>query len=1005
MNTTVSKSFGLALLLAVGILAVMVALGTFSAPNAGASVKANPTPTATFVNADDETVTVPDTKDVSLIVTFEINDDIDGAPTASQADDDVMIAVPSNIAIKASGFDKDDIIVTQGGDPVGKVESALPDGDGSLTIVITKADQGDPNVRANELVTVTIPTLNLAAAAMSGNVTVWQTGQAEEAWPTAPVSIYNPDNALTDLSATLDKEEVEAKGVTLILKFSTAEDQDGDVTITLPDEEEYDVREDSTDRVSIIIVVVTGGSVDDNVTKTRADDSSGDTITLNNINGDTEYTVTVGTAENSDKGGFTNPDEPDTFTVKFAQGVIPADEATMFRVVKTPPVKLTTNTPTGGATTQVIVEVASGEMTAIGDQVTIDMKKFGLPGSIDADDVSLRGLSEAGLQEQIGTPDLVDISKSEVTLTVPDMDPADDKEVGLNARYRVVFTKDAGVTIPTAAGNYKVSWISPAGDEKESNPITVDTELSVSPVKGERDTEITLKGTAWADGATSIYWVDDGDDKFIKDVTAEDNSFETTITPPKGFEPGSNDIKVKDADGIKTEEISFELTGTMEVSPATVDKGGIVKVTLSDWEEGDVEQARIGGEDVDRVDKAGKAEDYPVDTRETNDDDQVVFYVKVGEDVRLGTKTVSLLDEDDKRIGSEEIEIGALSLSVTPDTAVAGQQVTVSGSGFARGSTISGEVQSKTAEFPADSDEVTSSGRITVTFTIPAGVTHGTRTIEITDDKSNVGQVSLTVPEPAITVSPESSKRGSRLTITGSGFPANENVTVKYAGDNQRSVRSDGTGSWNTELGVPSGADIGEDATVEAIATSGTEDYIGKATHSVPAQTIALGSDTASSGNTLDISGDGFPRYASVKVVFGSHDPVSLGVNTDDNGSFPATSVLVPGLDKGTIIVRVTVNGITATELLEIVDAPVVRTVEDAFGDLIDNGSLQTIWAYDFDTGGWNSYTTDPETAFANDLFEVDSGDILYINVTGQQDFSHQQGETLPDGWSLITLK
>ena len=48
MNTTVSKSFGLALLLAVGILAVMVALGTFSAQKAGAQV----------LNDDDETLTI-----------------------------------------------------------------------------------------------------------------------------------------------------------------------------------------------------------------------------------------------------------------------------------------------------------------------------------------------------------------------------------------------------------------------------------------------------------------------------------------------------------------------------------------------------------------------------------------------------------------------------------------------------------------------------------------------------------------------------------------------------------------------------------------------------------------------------------------------------------------------------------------------------------------------------------------------------------------------------------
>ena len=41
MNTRLGKSFGLAFVVAVGILAVMFALGTFSAPKAGADVKAD----------------------------------------------------------------------------------------------------------------------------------------------------------------------------------------------------------------------------------------------------------------------------------------------------------------------------------------------------------------------------------------------------------------------------------------------------------------------------------------------------------------------------------------------------------------------------------------------------------------------------------------------------------------------------------------------------------------------------------------------------------------------------------------------------------------------------------------------------------------------------------------------------------------------------------------------------------------------------------------------------
>ena len=177
-------------------------------------------------------------------------------------------------------------------------------------------------------------------------------------------------------------------------------------------------------------------------------------------------------------------------------------------------VVLTTNTETGGAVADVRVEVASGAPTDIGDQVTIDMGSFGLPDRIDEDDVSLRSLLDTGTQERIGTPDLVDISGSKVTLTVPDMDPDGDEEDGLNARYKVVFTKDAGVTIPTAAGDYSVSWDNPNGDTINSNTKTVATTMTPAPKSGGRNTDITLKGPGVGQRHHRIYHVANvGEDK------------------------------------------------------------------------------------------------------------------------------------------------------------------------------------------------------------------------------------------------------------------------------------------------------------------------------------------------------------------------------------------------------------------------------------------------------------------------------------------------------------
>ena len=52
----------------------------------------------------------------------------------------------------------------------------------------------------------------------------------------------------------------------------------------------------------------------------------------------------------------------------------------------------------------------------------------------------------------------------------------------------------------------------------------------------------------------------------------------------------------------------------------------------------------------------------------------------------------------------------------------------------------------------------------------------------------------LTVPEPTITMDPASSRRGTDVTVEGTGFPADENVTVDY-GPTEPAIASGRTGS------------------------------------------------------------------------------------------------------------------------------------------------------------------------------------------------------------------
>ena len=78
------------------------------------------------------------------------------------------------------------------------------------------------------------------------------------------------------------------------------------------------------------------------------------------------------------------------------------------------------------------------------------------------------------------------------------------------------------------------------------------------------------------------------------------------------------------------------------------------------------------------------------------------------------------------------------------------------------------------------------------------------------------------------------------------------------------------------------------------------------------------------------------------------------------------------------------------------------QPVADVFASLISDGSLVVVWMYYNDTQTWSVFDPRPEAAPLNDLAEVSSGDILWVEVSRQRVF---QGRTLYEGWNLISLR
>ncbi len=78
------------------------------------------------------------------------------------------------------------------------------------------------------------------------------------------------------------------------------------------------------------------------------------------------------------------------------------------------------------------------------------------------------------------------------------------------------------------------------------------------------------------------------------------------------------------------------------------------------------------------------------------------------------------------------------------------------------------------------------------------------------------------------------------------------------------------------------------------------------------------------------------------------------------------------------------------------------RPVAIAFSTLISDGSLVSVWRFHNETKSWSLFDPRPEAALLSDLTEVNSGDVLWVEVSEQSSF---QGRTLYKGWNLVALR
>ena len=221
MNTTVGKSFGLALLLAVGIIAVMVAMGTFSAQKAGAAVTEGSVELSlTNQNPDAQTgVTVTFTENVAitsttspLAITFagltlgESNDfdekvtitgPTDGGDVtytvangeATTSDQDLSLVIPADIDV-SEGADGAQVFIA---------------GEYTVTVAVGEAGMPDADTPVDSTPTFTTVDSALAATATAtAMATAMVDGQTSDGVPIYTAGVLSSQDAGAGVSLEIN---------------------------------------------------------------------------------------------------------------------------------------------------------------------------------------------------------------------------------------------------------------------------------------------------------------------------------------------------------------------------------------------------------------------------------------------------------------------------------------------------------------------------------------------------------------------------------------------------------------------------------------------------------------------------------------------------------------------------------------------------------------------------------------------------------------------------------
>ena len=721
-------------------------------------------------------------------------------------------------------------------------------------------------------------------------------------------------------------------------------------------------------------------------------------------------------------GGMTNPSTAGDYMVKVHDGGTAEVEATV--TIPNATGMLSSKVP--GAAVQITLNAFAGtEGIQPNEDITVDFGTtgFDLPATIADNGIDITStaddanLATTGFR---GSPTNVVVSGSKITMTIPNVNAAgEDQTKAVTGAYAIKIKQSARVSNPASAGSktIKISENAPLpdGTDPKEATVSINRVISLSKTSGTRGTMTTATLKGFSNGTATLRL----NGEKLGEATITDNigMMDIDTTSSKFMPNMDNKITAQDGSG-NQEDVSatFNISPKVVLDPEETSVSKMVTLKLSDWPTGNaITEVKIGATDA-----------TPATTDSTDTDGKAEFMVQVPSGVNRGTQTVKVTGTDtdpaDPDVSapsaSASLKIGVLSLTAQPAMVVPGQQITIQGSGFVAGDRFNNVSVGGNDVTLSPAVEASSAGDIVITINVPspssgAGIGDGEKAISVETmmpgGSGRVAEGSIMIPEASISLSPETSRRGTTVDVTGSGFPSGDLVQIQYENNNNfvtvAAGSADASGAVSISFVVPSYARIGSEHEVMAQSVGVYAGVTAEATHETPGAMIELSADQIASGQNITITGMNFPAFATVAVMeIGDVDvrPVPAPATSID-GDFEST-VLVPQLELGNQTVSVRVSQTTITTFLEISEMAAPSAPAEVFADLIASERLSRVWYLDAANQEWTFYDPAPEFADFNDLTSVSSGDVVTI-IVSEGDTMMFQGRTLYPGTNLVPLR